>query len=321
MKTVTSTLLLSGLAGILFAQQPALTNGNMETWTQFTGTNESYWEPGTGATRTTHFLRTLNQLADEAFPLTGPVTTIRETNASDVYAGTYAAKMVSNVLSTFFLPGFVGTGDLDIVGQTIHLGRQFDGRPEKFQGWYKYTPVSGDSAEFRVWLTRYDDMSMQSVLVGEGSQKILGAVNTYTMFDIAINYLDPGTPDTVVIFCTASAGYNLTNLLSSTGQAGSALWADDMSFYYPAGINEDELTHQQVKVYPTLVSDILSVQTTLTNPNMKVRVYDINGKVIINENMPSSLHTIDVSMLAAGTYVVVVQDAFHLLARHRFIKQ
>ncbi|MBW7936417.1 MAG: PCMD domain-containing protein, partial [Flavobacteriales bacterium] len=234
MKTVTSTLLLSGLVGLVLAQQPALDNGNLESWTQFTGTNESYWEPGLGNDRTTHFLRTLNQLADEAFPLTGPVTTIRET--SDVHGGTYAAKMVSNVLASFFLPGFVGTGDLDITEQTIHLGRQFNGRPEKFQGWYKYTPVNGDSAEFRVWFTRYDALTMQSIKIGEGSQKIKSAVNTYSMFDVNINYSDAGTPDTVVIFCTGSAGYDLVNLLSSTGEPGSTLWADDLSFVYPAGI-------------------------------------------------------------------------------------
>lgn len=319
MKTVTSTLLLSGLVGLVLAQQPALDNGNLESWTQFTGTNESYWEPGLGNDRTTHFLRTLNRLADEAFPLTGPVTTIRET--SDVHGGTYAAKMVSNVLASFFLPGFVGTGDLDITEQTIHLGRQFNGRPEKFQGWYKYTPVNGDSAEFRVWFTRYDALTMQSIKIGEGSQKIKSAVNTYSMFDVNINYSDAGTPDTVVIFCTGSAGYDLVNLLSSTGEPGSTLWADDLSFVYPAGINEDELANQNVKVYPTIVSDGLNVETSLNNSQMKVRIYDMNGKVIISENMASSLHTVDVTALSAGSYIIIIQDPFNLIARYRFIKQ
>ncbi|MCX7745214.1 MAG: PCMD domain-containing protein, partial [Flavobacteriales bacterium] len=310
MKKVTFTLLFSGATLALKAQQPALTNGNVETWTQFTGTNESYWEPGTGTNRTTHFLRTLNELADQAFPLTGPVTCYRESTPSDVHGGTYAAKMVSGVLGAFFLPGFLGTGDLNIPNQTIYLGRQFNGRPQQFRGWYKYTPVSGDSAEFRVWLTRYDGLNQQSVLVGEGSQKVFGTVSNYTQFSIDINYVDNGTPDTVVIFCTASAGYNLSNLLTSSGQAGSTLWADDLEFVYPASIGNNSLMNEKVQVYPSIAQDIINIHTTDLPESLKLRIYDMNGKEILTERMNGNHHVLQVSSLENGSYIILVQDNF-----------
>lgn len=321
MKKATFTLLFTGATLAMNAQQPALTNGNVETWTQFTGTNESYWEPGSGTTRTTHFLRTLNQLADEAFPLTGPVTCIRETSGSNVHGGSYSAKLESGLLGFFFIPGFLGTGDLDIVNQTIYLGRQFDGRPEKFRGWYKYTPVSGDSAEFRVWFTRFDALNQQTVLVGEGSQKIKTAVSNYTQFDININYLDAGSPDTVVVFCTASAGYNLANLLSSSGQAGSTLWADDLEFVYPASIGNNNLMNDKVQVYPTIAQDMINIHTTDLPENLKLRIYDMNGKEILTERMNGNHHVMQVSSLEAGSYIMLVQDNFKLYARHTFIKK
>lgn len=321
MKKVTFTLLLAGAGMLLKAQQPALTNGDLETWTEFTGTNENYWEPGTGTNRSTHFLRTLNELADIPSPLTGPVTTFRENNAADVHGGSYAAKLVSTTLSTFFVPGFLGTGDVDFSNQTIHLGRQFNGRPEKFRGWYKYSPVSGDSAEFRVWLTRYDTLNQQTVLVGEGSQKIKTAVSNYTQFDININYLDAGTPDTVVVFCTASAGYNLSNLVSSSGQAGSTLWADDLEFVYPAGVVNNNLMNNKIQVYPTIAQDILNIHTTDLPANLKIRIYDINGKEILTERMNGNHYVMQVSSLEAGSYIMLIQDNFTLYARHAFIKK
>lgn len=321
MKKVTFTLLLVGTGILAKAQQPALTNGDLEAWTEFTGTNENYWEPGTGTNRTTHFLRTLNELADLAPPFTGPVTTFRETNTADVHGGTYAAKLESKMLGPFFIPGFLGTGDVDFQNQTLRLGRQFNGRPEKFRGWYKYSPVSGDSAEFRVWLTRYDALNQQTVLVGEGSQKIYNAVSNYTQFDININYLDAGTPDTVVVFCTASAGYNLSNLLSSSGQAGSTLWVDDLEFVYPASVASNNLMNDRVQVYPTIAQDMLNIHTTNLPENLKIRIYDINGKEILTERMNGNHHVMQVSSLDAGSYIILVQDNFKLYARHTFIKK
>lgn len=321
MKKVTFTLLFTGATLSMNAQQPALTNGNLETWTQFTGTNESYWEPGSGNNRTTHFLRTLNQLADAAFPLTGPVTCYRETNAADIHGGSYSAKLVSNVLGVFFIPGFLGTGDLSIADQTIYLGRQFNGRPTNFRGWYKYTPANGDSAEFRVWLTRYDALNMQTVLVGEGSQKIYSSVNNFTQFDININYVDAGVPDTVVVICTASAGYNLSNLLSSTGQVGSTLWADDLEFIYPASIANNNLMNDKVQVYPTIAEDMITIHTTDLPESLRIRIYDMNGKEIHAERMNGNLHVMQVSSLEAGSYIMLVQDNFTLYARHTFIKK
>jgi len=319
--TFTLTLLLAGVTLATKAQQPALTNGNLETWTQFNGTNESYWEPGSGNNRLSHFLRTLNELADLPGPLAGPATCFRETNAGNVHGGTYSAKLVSNVLGAFFLPGFLGTGDVNISNQTIYLGRQFNGRPDKFRGWYKYSPVNGDSAEFRVWLTRYDALNQQSILVGEGSQKIKTAVSNFTQFDITINYLDAGAPDTVVIFCTASAGYNLANLLSSSGQAGSTLWADDLEFVYPASIENNSLMNDKVQVYPSIVQDIINIHTTDIPENLKLRVYDMNGKEIFTERMNGNHHVMQVSSLEAGSYIILVQDNFKLYARHTFIKK
>ncbi len=321
MKKVTFTLLFTGATLVMNAQQPALTNGNLENWTQFTGTNESYWEPDTGTNRTSHFLRTLNELADQPFPLVGPVTCIRETNGSNVHGGSYSAKLVSGVLGAFFIPGFLGTGDLNIPNQTIYLGRQFNGRPDKFRGWYKYTPVNGDSAEFRVWLTRYDALNQQTVLVGEGSQKIKTAVSNFTQFDININYQDAGTPDTVVVFCTASAGYNLANLLSSAGQVGSTLWADDLEFVYPANIENNNMMNDKVQVYPTIVQDMVNIYTTDLPENLKIRVYDMSGKEIFTERMNGNHHVIQVSSLEAGSYIILLQDNFKLYARHTFIKK
>src|SRR5687767_11965417 len=119
MRRFTFTILL--ITSALLTTNAQLTNGDLETWFGFTGTT-NYDEPGGNAARTSHFLRTLNELND----ITGPVSVWKTDTA---HGGSFAARIRSTTFASYFIPGFLGTGDINFGAATMYLGRQYTSQP------------------------------------------------------------------------------------------------------------------------------------------------------------------------------------------------
>lgn len=316
MKHFTLFLASAALVSSVSAQ---IVNGDFESWNTYTGNSGQYLDLGPNTDRSQNFLRTLNVIAEE--PVT-QVTAFRDQDPGDVHSGASAIRLENFILPLFggvFVPGVILTGDVDLPNQTAYLGRPYTDRPDRFTGWYKYAPSNGDSAGFEVVLSRWDALNQVRQVVGSGRIAITAAANSYTQFNVDIVYTDPGTPDTIVLVCSPSAAYDFNNLFNCQGQVGSVLYVDDISLEY-GGLNTENISKVDVKVFPTVASEIINIQSAELPANAFVKIHDMNGKVVAQQSLNSGNGMINVTSLAAGNYVVVIQDAFNLFYRTKIQK-
>ena len=211
-----------------------ITGGCLDQWTLLDdGTGNKSFEPAGGFLRTLNYLYTLPVAAGGPGPLTSDTT-------PDSYSGKYAAllttKNFSPMGSPILIPGLVGTDSLDISAQNIRLGKPYSLKPLRFQGYYKYEPVGGDSAMVSVLLSKYNSVAGKRDTLAIARQIIKNTVQIYTLIDIPLIYdtaYIAQTPDTLTLLLCSSAGINFADLFHCKGQVGSKMWIDEISFIMP----------------------------------------------------------------------------------------
>ncbi len=185
-------------------------------------------------------LNSLHAMLDvPAMQLTqSPITTYCDSVTP--HTGRFALKLVTGELrdashGRLLIPGATAPLDTTYVYQFltpdefpdgINVKRPYTARPTVFKGYYRYTPVAGDSASMIVRLYDGDQ------IIGEGVQMVYNDVNAWTGFDAHINYTSSATPTHISIILSSSAGYNFADLTNCQGQVGSTLWIDDLEFEF-----------------------------------------------------------------------------------------
>jgi hypothetical protein len=146
-------------------------------------------------------------------------------------------------------------------------------------------------------------------------------------------------------------GYGLQNSFTVHFGLGSATQIDSVIVHWPSGVVDQSLTigadqtvsiveggsplstHStfdqspiQLNVYPNPVTDQAVIRLDhFANAglnNLNINVYDVNGKLIYNENsLQRSIITLDRSLFAAGLYFVEVTDKTKVLATEKMMVQ
>lgn len=311
------TLSAAALSLGVQVQAQNIVNGDVEIWNSYTALNGNpYLDLGPNTDRTQNFLRSLNDILSA--PLT-PATCFRVSDVAEVHNGTYSVRVLTKTLGAILIPGYIGTGDVNITTQSIALGRAYAFRPTSLNFWYKYNPVNGDSAAFYVEFTKWDALNQQRIVVGTGSNVVRNAVTSYTQETLTINYLTNDTPDSVNVILCSSGGYNLVNLQGSVGQENSELFLDDINFAFPASVNPLENSNL-VKIFPTVAAEQLHVNLENMKEAVRIRVYDMQGRMIQDVRTEQANNTLSTQTWAAGAYTVLVQTDFHPLARVKVVK-
>jgi len=191
--------------------------------------NDTFIEPTGG------FLSTLNELSILPPQITlAPVKTVYKT--SDNYVAPYAARLVSKKLvltntTEIFIPGLLGSTNLDIPNQTIHIGKPYTEKPYSFQGYYKYFPVNGDSGLILAMLTKFNTALSKRDTIAYTKMIIKNTASSYTYFNLILNYWDiTSTPDSISVLMVSSGGINLQDLFHCYGQEGSTMFIDEISY-------------------------------------------------------------------------------------------
>jgi hypothetical protein len=208
-----------------------ITGGCFDQWESVDdGYGNICMEPAGGYLRTLNYLTTLPGSAGGPGPLTTDST-------RDSYSGKYAALLTTGTFSPqgapILIPGIVGTDSLDIPNATIILGKRYTSKPIKFQGYYKYQPVGGDSGIILVLLSKFNTASHHRDTVAYAQQLIKNATSSYTPIDLSINYYNSETPDSLTLIIASSGGVNFVDLMNCKGQVGSKLWIDEIQFVMP----------------------------------------------------------------------------------------
>lgn len=310
-------LLSSFVVSSLLSAQTQVPNGNLESWKDTSFTNGSvpvtYSEPQGG------MLKSLNKLTQ--FPGTPPVTCFKETNSHD---GQFAAKVASGQVgflgSTIFIPGAIGTIDpfFNTTSFGATIGTPFTEKPSKLIGWFKYQSVQGDSAEFSAATVRNVGGVRETLSLAKKVIKYSEANWTYIEADFVD--LNAGTPDTLIILCVSSAGYDFVNLTNCVGKVGSALTVDDIALIYTGGLKEDLMNAKTMAIYPNPSSTNVTVRIEESISNGSIRFIDAAGRVAYTQPFNGTSTEVSVSSLANGMYSIVLVDGNNIIARQSFIK-
>ncbi|MCF6184364.1 MAG: T9SS type A sorting domain-containing protein, partial [Bacteroidales bacterium] len=138
-------------------------------------------------------------------------------------------------------------------------------------------------------------------------------------------YSTTNTFDTFVSNNTANTSASITNLnnnltyywrVQASDGTNTSDWSDVWSFTTESDIsNIDNIPENTVKIYPNPASDFIIINQ---KNNFDVFIYDINGKLILQQN--NSKNRINISNLESGFYVVSVKNKNGDIKRSIFIK-
>ena len=123
----------------------------------------------------------------------------------DAHSGAYAAKGVTALVDGLpLLTGSLSTGvfnvDLNNPLKSMITGVPYKSKPLRFQGYYKYMGVDGDSCEIRTTLSKWNPETKHRDKVGEAIYRTTELVEDYTFFDFEIIYFLTEEPDTILNF-------------------------------------------------------------------------------------------------------------------------
>ena len=210
-------LLLIAISIFGYSQQ--VPNGDFELWT---GNTPNEWDTSNESVMGTNFS-----------------TVTKETVA---FSGSFAAKVKNDTKFVFpvgnvTMPGILTLGDfvLDIVNQTGNIvgGKPFTFRPYSLKGYYKSTPLGGNTPMIGIGLSKWNNQTNTRDTIGFSVMYFPNTVNTWTEFEIVINWTSSEIPDSMNIIVAAS---DLVN--GQTFATNSAIFVDNLHFEY---LQENEI--------------------------------------------------------------------------------
>lgn len=280
-------------AGVADAQTQ-IPVGDFETWAQPPFT--SYEEPSGG------WWTTLNGLTGLGSPETVTKTT-------DSHSGTYAAKLTTQQWGTLTIPGLLLSGDFDIQNPNFLVqGQPFTEMPTAFRGWYKFSPVAGDSAGIAALLVRWNASSQRRDTIALAVLSVTAAVSNWIPFDLPFVIQQQGvTPDSILVALVSSGdGQNFN------GQVGSTLWIDDLELDYATAVAPESVAGP--RPLASITEDRLRVQSPVAWLGATLSLTSISGQVLWEGRIGNPDQSWE-AHLPGGTYMV--RAAHSKLGLHR----
>lgn len=281
MKTkITSVVLLIVSTATAYAQNP-FTNGGFETWVD----RGDYQDPENWYS--------LNPLVVFGYQ---PSTTL----SSDAYSGNNAVQLKSQASPFQDIPGLMASGPILTPAGDVDFSQikfAFSARPKSLVFYYKYAPADGDSCNFYMALTKWNESTQKTDTIGDVVFQKGDSVNEYTRVEANINYYTNAQPDSALLIITSSIdGFN--------PYPGSTLLIDELSLSYSTGIANDEYL-KEVKVYPNPVNDVLFVSNTKSKL-LKVKLTSLLGETLHDETCGANSLNINMQHFSSGIYLLEI---------------
>ncbi len=230
----------------------------------------------------------------------GVDTTVVRT--TDVHSGTYAAQGIVTSLVGVTIP------------PTLSVLFPWTTRSATFSGYYKYSPVGGDTLMIAAVLAG------SSTAVAAGIMKTTVAKSAYTQFSITLQYLNSATPDSGGVYFAIIPATG-----STLAHAGSTFKIDDIAFAGATGV--ESAVGQTPKSY-TLHQNYPNPfnPTTLINYELPIasqvnlKVYDVLGRevaTLVDGREDAGVHQVkfDASRLTSGIYFYQLQAGTFVASR------
>ncbi|WP_298759007.1 S8 family serine peptidase [uncultured Psychroserpens sp.] len=82
----------------------------------------------------------------------------------------------------------------------------------------------------------------------------------------------------------------------------------DLQLALDIGLSVQEEELFEFKVFPNPAVDVLNIQVPSANDTTTLRIYDILGKTVLEQQIMQSTHQLDVSSMSAGVYIMSFQS-------------
>ncbi len=84
---------------------------------------------------------------------------------------------------------------------------------------------------------------------------------------------------------------------------------------------EDILGNDKIEIYPNPVKETLTISLLQNNKDVQVEMYDLNGKLVLNQLMNGESTQVDCRGLEAGTYIIELKQENDILLKEIIIKR
>lgn len=226
----------------------------------------------------------------------GQITVSKATATTEKHSGAAAVKLVTKSVFGQTVNGIVTTGTINTTSQTIGGGLSYSGRPDSIIGFYRYTPASTDNGFVELQLL---GSGGDTDTVGYARFKTpASTVGTFTRFAKQISYRN-ANPVVKSIWICSSSKDAVTHFVNST------LWVDDLAVVMPSAAGVAEQGKSELTVGPNPAVNVIQVKNS--NPEKVIlKLYDITGRKLIEEQFENGSGTIETSSLPAGLYLYAI---------------
>lgn len=282
------SLLLALAGSSLMAQIP---NGSFELWEDHGG----YTEPAGWLTY------------NDVLTPSGYFTTVEAGSPGAV--GAHYAHIESRSLPDGggVIQGWISAGERD---DTIG-GFAYSGRPAALTGQWQYGIMPGDTGVVMVFLRGPDLPDGTANLVASASHEFTGTQSGWAAFNVPLTYYNNDAPFRAYIQFEASKDFALPT-------AGSFIKLDDLGFAGWVGVAEPD-PRTAFLAYPSPAANVLHLEAA--QPMAEVAIVDLSGRTLLHRSVASRQQHMDVSRLAAGSYVVRIRWADGSVSAKAFSKE
>jgi hypothetical protein len=293
-RILTLSVLVLCISTYSFGQQN-VRGGTFEYW-KYNATH-NFYEPDSS------IFSTLNQL--DTIPTPPGVTAYP---CDTMHSGSKSARVVTRKIELLdiIIPGVIGTIAINWVTKNAILGIPYPygtTKPLRFNGYFQFYPVSGDSAAVVVLLSKWNSISHHRDTLAYNRISFHGTFNTWTQFDDAVAYIDQTTtPDSLTLLYLSCAGFNASMMLASVGQVGSTALFDDVNLTGVNGFPLMLMPSVPVRLSPNPARDYMNIQLGQTVTDGYFEIYDAQAKLIRRYPVNGTSQQISVGNLSSGMY-------------------
>lgn len=277
-------LLIFNLAIIVssFTQIP---NYSFETWTVVgTHNNPDSW----------------GNLNDYTAAYSTTVFTCTKATNTPPLGAAYLKITSKNIPGLGIVQGVAVCGTLNTVTRKPKAGFPYTIRSQKLTGKWQHMSDS-DQGYIDVLLSVWNSNLNKRDTVAY-AHRVLGAMAmSWVTFNITLNYLSGATPDSAMIFCSASPAVAVSS---------DYLWLDNLTFtgtVIGTDINDSKMPENNLDIFPNPCHNNLNFSIYIEKPShVSIKLYDITGKMVKSEDFDTFSGTVEknisVSTLPKGLY-------------------